>query len=69
MTDVPGISPLTIPAVTVATDVLLLLHVPPDVGSVSDVDIPIQVLGVPEIDDGNGLTVNVVSAVHPVPIV
>ncbi len=50
---------------TVATDVLLLIHVPPLVASVSVIAIPVQSRVFPEIDAGDGLTVTIVVAVQP----
>ena len=47
---VPADMPVTRPVeVTVATDGLLLLHVPPGVASVNSVDVPTQVDVLPEI--------------------
>ena len=53
--------PVTIPDKdpTVATPVAVLLHVPPEEVSVSVEVSPVHNLGLPEISDGNGLTVNV----------
>ena len=43
MVTIPGPAPVTVPdEPTVATNVLLLLHVPPAVASVNDVEVPVQ---------------------------
>ncbi len=56
---VPAVKPATIPLVPiVATDVLLLLHVPPVDVVLSVVALPSQTDNVPVIEAGNGLTVN-----------
>ena len=55
-----------VPAPTVATEVLLLLHVPPVVVSVSRVVKDIQRVEEPVIDDGNGFTVTTSVALQPV---
>jgi hypothetical protein len=59
--------PLTdpIPGSTVATVVLLLLHVPPVVASFNGVEDPEQTLVAPVIDNGKGLTVTVAVIEHP----
>jgi hypothetical protein len=57
----PEVSPM------VATVVLLLLHVPPVVTSINVVVVPGQILSVPVIVDGIGLTVTIVVARQPVP--
>jgi hypothetical protein len=64
---VTTIPPVTIPVVdpTVATDVLLLLHVPPP-ASLNEVVIPEHTLSAPSIAVGNGLTVNTAVAIQPV---
>ena len=63
---VPKVMPLTIPVEpTVAADVLLLLHVPPDVASVNAKVNPWQTTGDPVITE-NGLTVTAVVAIQPV---
>jgi hypothetical protein len=69
ITDVPELTPLTIPLPDpmVATDVLLLLHVPPDVVLVNDIVLPAQTLPAPEIEPGEGITVIAVKAIQPVP--
>ena len=51
---------------TVATPVALLVHVPPLVVLVSVVVIPTQVLAVPAIASGSGLTVTVTDLKQPV---
>jgi hypothetical protein len=66
----PGLAPaVNEPEVDpiVATGVLLLLHVPPVITSVNVVVVPGQMLNVPVIADGTGLTVTIVVARHPVP--
>lgn len=61
----PGDTPVTIPAdVTVATDVLLLLHVPPVVASLSRVVRPTHIDVTPVIDAGGIFTVTNTVAVH-----
>ena len=64
MIDVPTVKPLTIPVLlpTVATVVLLLLHVPPGVASESDVVLPTHKVFVPDIATGNGVTVSIAVA-------
>lgn len=49
----------------VATAVLLLVHVPPPV-LLSVTGDPMHIVVLPVIADGSGLTVTVVTAVHPV---
>ena len=68
MVAVPAATPVTTPdAVTVATPVLLLVHVPPAVASVSGVVNPTQTDNVPVIAGGKGLTVTTtVGAIQPV---
>ena len=68
---VPDNTLATIPEperVIVATAVLLLLHVPPPVTSLKDVDWPRQIFELPVIDAGNGLTTTEVVIAQPVPI-
>ena len=68
---VPAAAPVTMPvdALTVATDVLLLAHVPvPDVLLNVDVAL-IQLDSVPSIAVGNGFTVTAVVIKQPVPSV
>ena len=69
MVAVPVDTPVTIPVVapTVAVAVLLLLHVPPVVGSLSVVVAPMHTTAVPVIAAGSGFTVTVAVFVHPVP--
>ena len=63
---VPAVIPvITLPA-AVATAVLLLLHVPEGVASLSVVVKPAQTAIVPVIDAGNGLTVTGVVMIQPV---
>jgi hypothetical protein len=66
MVVVPAKTPDTtpVPETTVATLVVLLLHVPPP-ASLSEVVEPTQTEGVPLIADGNGLTVTTRVAVQP----
>jgi hypothetical protein len=62
--------PVTFPETsTVATEVLLLLHVPPVVVFDKAVDSPTHTLGVPVMAAGKGLTVTINSTLHPVPSV
>ena len=59
---VPEATPVTTPeALTVAADVLLLLHTPPPVASLIVVVAPGHTVVVPVMDpaDGNGLTVTI----------
>lgn len=59
MVTVPALTPVTPPVeVTVAVDVLLLLHEPPDVASLNVVDAPEQIAEVPVIAETT-LTVTV----------
>lgn len=55
------------PGITVATEVLLLLHVPPGVPLLSVALSPEHNVVVPEIGVGKGFTVTTVDAVHAVP--
>lgn len=68
MVTVPGASPVTIPLVIpiVAIDGLLLVHVPPGVALLSVVVVQIEVE--PVIGD-TGLTVKVITSVHPAGVV
>ncbi len=68
ITAVPAVIPVTtpVPAPTEATDVLLLLHAPPPVASLSVVVAPTHALAVPVITDGVGDTVNVAVVLQPV---
>ena len=70
MVEVPDVTPVTtpVPGTTVATVVVLLLQVPPP-ASLNVVVDPIHTNVVPEIDDGNALTVTVATAIQPVPSV
>ena len=67
MVAVPADTPVTIPvpAPTEAIEVLLLLHVPPLVASLSEVVSPTQTLLTPVIADGVGLTVSIIVVVQP----
>jgi hypothetical protein len=60
---IPAIIPLLLPAVAIV--VLLLLHVPPVVASVSEAVLPVQITAVPIITDGNVSTAIVVHVAHP----
>lgn len=66
----PAERPFTIPVAipTVATEVVLLVHVPPPV-LLNVVVLPTQTLETPVIADGSELTVIVFVVVHPVPSV
>ena len=61
-------APVTTPveALTVATEVLELVHVPPEGELERVVVLPTQVLAVPEIIAGNGFTVAVTDRKQPV---
>jgi hypothetical protein len=62
MSVVPAATPETMPEVpTVATEVLLLLHVPPEVASLSELVKPGHVVADPVIAAGAGLTVIVMT--------
>jgi hypothetical protein len=63
----PGFTPLTIPVAgtTVATTVLLLLHVPPLEPSLKITVCPMQTAGPPVIGAGSGFTVNVLVTEQP----
>jgi hypothetical protein len=64
---VPDVTPVTVPPeVTVATDVLLLVHAPPVVASVSVVVPPVHNPSVPVIADVAGLTVKTTVERQPV---
>ena len=70
MVDVPIVVPLavTVPSVpTVATVVVVLVHPPPEVASVSAVVAPSHTLAVPVMAAGCTFTVTTVVAVHEVP--
>ena len=64
---VPALTPVTEPVTepTVATDVLLLVQVPPGVGAVNEIEDATQTFVVPVIGSGNGLTVKDVVAIQP----
>jgi len=70
MTDVPGVTPVTIPVdePTVATPVEPLIQLPPATDSLSVVVSPIQVVSVPVIGVGTAVTVTICVATHAVPI-
>jgi len=62
----PALIPVTTPVEPiVAIPVLLLLHVPPVLASVSVVVCPLHICCVPEIVDGEGLTVTSVALMQP----
>lgn len=67
ITDVPAATPVNTPVVEpiVATDVLLLSHVPEPEASDSVVTPPTHTDDAPEIDDGDKLTVTVFILLHP----
>lgn len=70
MVVVPIAMPVTIPVVLmVAVAGALLLHVPPVVGWPRVVVRPAHTEGLPVIPGAGGLTVTVLVAVHPVPVV
>ena len=54
------------PVPTLAPEVLLLLHVPPDVVSLKVVEFPRQIAGEPKIGVGDCRIVTIVSVVQPV---
>ena len=68
MVAIPAATPVTVPVVapTEAIPELLLVHVDVPEGSVSVVELPTHTVGVPDIADGNGLTVTGVVAIQPV---
>ena len=56
MTALPDDTPATTPdALTVATDIMLLLHVPPDTVGVRVTSVPLQSVSDPEIVPANGV--------------
>jgi hypothetical protein len=65
---VPDMIPPAVPdeMPIVATDGLLLVHVPPVVASCSVVIAPIQIDFAPEIVSGSGFTVNTATVAQPV---
>jgi hypothetical protein len=68
---VPAATPVTTPVeeFTEATDVLLLVHAPPEVELVSVDVAPAQADNVPPMDAGNAVTVATIVVLHPVDIV
>jgi len=56
---------IPVPEPTVATAVLVLLHAPPGVASLTVVVAPVHRDKTPEMAAGNGLTVIVVIEAHP----
>ena len=70
MLTVPGNMLKAIPDVlTVAMDVLALLHAPPVIVSVRATDAAGQMAAAPVMAAGSGLTVNIAVLIHPVPMV
>ena len=72
MVEVPADTPPTVPLLTVATPVLVLLHTPLGEASVNAVVEPAHTVAVPVIvpATGNGLTVTTcVAAIVPQPLV
>lgn len=69
MVDVPVFMPVTIPVVLPmpATTVLLLIQVPPGTGLLNVVVIPTQMVAVPVIAPGMGLTVAIFVTLQPAP--
>lgn len=68
MIAVPGVPPVTTPVMlTVATDTMLLLQVPPGVASLKVIRLPKQADGEPDIGFGCGSTVTTVPVAQPVP--
>ena len=67
MFTLPAVTPLTTPvaAFTVATDKLLLVHVPPVTASLNVVVLPAQTVALPDIAAGVLFTVIAVVAAHP----
>ena len=67
----PRLDPVTTPddEPTLATEVLLLVHVPPVMVSENIVAEPTQTFVAPVITEGFGSTVTILLIVHPVPIV
>jgi hypothetical protein len=59
MSDEPGVTPVTVPVSEpiVATEVLLLFHVPPNVASLSVLVVPTHIFVVPVIAAGVAYTV------------
>ena len=50
----PALTPKTVPALTVATDILPLLQVPPDTLEDKVIEVPAQTLSTPVIAPANG---------------
>ena len=67
MVAVSAVIPVTMPALPTATAVLVVLHTPPVVASVSVAAIPVYKTELPLIAAGNGVTVSVRITVQPVP--
>jgi hypothetical protein len=67
----PAATAVTTPVdgLTVATDVVPLVHVPPVGVELSEVVLPAHMVVVPVIADGAELTLTTVVLVHPEPIV
>ncbi len=63
----PVATPVTIPEVPIsAAAVLLLVQVPPGVGSLNEITSPAQIVLTPFIGEGSGFTVSVVFVLQPV---
>lgn len=71
MVGVPVPTPVTIPELVpaVACEVLLLLHVPPEVPSLNVIVAPMHTADAPVIAAGDGLTVIVAALTQPVEVV
>jgi hypothetical protein len=64
---VPATNPETTPeGLTVATDVVTLVQLPPEVASVSEVVLPAHTYKVPEMEEGNEFTLTVKAVPQPV---
>ena len=69
MVVVPAVPPVTTPVeLTLATVVLLLLHIPPVTPSLNVVPKPEHTDVAPDIEPGAAITVNVVAAGVPQPV-
>ena len=63
---VPADTPVTIPIeLTVAVDILLLLHAPPPMLSLNVIIAPVHTMPGPEMADGNGFIVTPFVALQP----
>ena len=65
MVTLPAPTPVIVPATTVATEELLVVHVPPPVVSVSEVVAPVHTVELPVIVAGCVFTVTTRVAVQP----